>query len=127
MSKGFTSHNRNDNRSSAPIIDKEQDEDYVAECTFVQNFQLAAWEGEIGVIWKTGPYLYNPRFMHEVGVVPGEKIVGVLQVGYPLVIPEAKPRTPIEQKLTIIDSMKSYEGATMSVRWCSFLICADHS
>ena len=87
---------------------KEREEDHVAACMFIENFMLAAWERGLGSIMKTGPYIFNPRFLEEVGVKPGEKLLGVIQVGYPAALPEARPRTPIEQKLTVIDS---YDGA----------------
>ncbi|MDF2661542.1 MAG: nitroreductase [Paenibacillus sp.] len=32
---------------------KQWDEDYGAVCCWIQNFQLAAWERGIGVVWKT--------------------------------------------------------------------------
>jgi len=82
---------------------KEREEDYAAACTFIQNFQLASWERGLGAAWKTGAYIFNPQFLDTVGVNAGEKLVGVLQVGYPLTTPEARSRTTIEQKLTIID------------------------
>lgn len=87
---------------------KEREEDYAAGCMFIQNFMLAAWERGLGSIMKTGPYIFNPHFLKEVGVQPGEKLLGVIQVGYPAVVPEARPRTSIEQKLTVVDR---FDGA----------------
>ncbi|MGZ9583290.1 nitroreductase family protein [Paenibacillus marinisediminis] len=83
---------------------KEREEDQTAAAMFIQNFQLAAWERGIGSIMKTGPYIFSPSFLEEVGVKAGEKLIGVLQVGYPNVLPEPRERTPIEQKLTVVDS-----------------------
>lgn len=83
---------------------KERDEDHAAACMFIENFMLAAWERGLGSIMKTGPYIFNPRFLEEVGVQPGEKLLGVIQVGYPAALPDARPRTPIEQKLTVVDT-----------------------
>ncbi|TMV45799.1 nitroreductase [Paenibacillus mesophilus] len=77
------------------------DEDYAAVCSMIQNFQLAAWERGLGVVWKTNHYGYDPTFREAVGVRPGEKIAGVLHVGYPLAIPQARPRMPAEELLTI--------------------------
>nr|WP_308216636.1 nitroreductase family protein [Pseudalkalibacillus decolorationis] len=68
----------------------------------IQNFQLAAWEQGIGVIWKTNQYIYSPNFRTHVGVKPGEKIVGLLHIGFPYAIPIAKQRTAAEEKLTVI-------------------------
>lgn len=84
---------------------KEWEEDYAAVCAFIQNFQLAAWEKGIGTIWKTSPFLLSPFFREKFGVKPGEKIVGLIQAGYPEKIPEARPRTEIEKKIVVIDSL----------------------
>ncbi|GIP32486.1 nitroreductase [Paenibacillus sp. J2TS4] len=81
---------------------REWEEDFAAASTLIQNFQLAAWERGLGVIWKTEPFTYQPGFLKAVGVNPGEKLVGMLQVGYPETIPEARPRTPAKDKLTVI-------------------------
>lgn len=78
------------------------EEDFAAVSALIQNFQLAAWEKGIGTIWKTGAYIYSPSFREKVGVQPGEKIVGLIHIGYPEVVPEAKPRTEIEKKLDVI-------------------------
>lgn len=80
---------------------KVWEEDYAATCSLIQNFQLAAWERGLGVVWKTNHYSYDPNFRQSVGVKPGEKIVGVLHIGYPDVVPKARPRTPAEELLTV--------------------------
>lgn len=80
---------------------KVWDEDYAAVCSLIQNFQLAAWEQGLGVVWKTNHYNYDPAFRETVGVQPGEKIAGVLHIGYPKVVPPACPRTPAEELLTV--------------------------
>lgn len=85
---------------------REWEEDYAAVSTCIQNFQLAAWERGLGVVWKTGPVILQPEFRESIGVKPGEKLVGMLQVGYPEVIPDPKPRTPADNKLTIIRSVQ---------------------
>lgn len=89
---------------------REWEEDYAAVCTLIQNFQLAAWECGLGVIWKTEPFTFQPAFRESVGVKPGEKLIAMLQIGYPEIIPEAQPRTPAEQKLTIIRSNQDMEA-----------------
>jgi nitroreductase len=83
---------------------KVWDEDYAAICCLIQNFQLLAWEQGLGVVWKTNNYGYDPKFRESAGVVPGEKIVGVLHIGYPDVIPPERPRTAVQDLLTIIES-----------------------
>lgn len=80
---------------------KQWTEDFGAACSWIQTFQLAAWEQGLGVVWKTNPYMFTPYFREAVGVSPGEKIVGVLHIGYPDVIPPARPRTAAEDRLTV--------------------------
>ncbi|MEK4029604.1 MULTISPECIES: nitroreductase [Bacillaceae] len=79
------------------------DEDYGAVSSLIQNFQLAAWERGIGMIWRTNDWIYDPAFREEIGVAPGEKIVATLMIGYPQHVPTARPRTDIRECLTIID------------------------
>ncbi|MBD2848467.1 nitroreductase [Paenibacillus sp. IB182496] len=82
---------------------KQWDEDFAAVCCLLQNLQLVAWEEGIGMVWKSNPYMYNPKFREAIGVQPGEKIVAVLHIGYPRIIPKAAPRTPAAEMLTVID------------------------
>lgn len=79
------------------------DEDYGAVSAFIQNFQLAAWERGIGMIWRTNDWVYDPVFREAIGVKPGEKIVGTMMIGYPKHIPKTKARTDIRELVTIID------------------------
>ena len=80
---------------------KQWDENFAAVSAWIQTFQLAAWDEGIGVVWKTNPYMYDPSFRTAVGAAGGEKIVGVLHVGYPAAVPEPRPRTPAASLLTI--------------------------
>ncbi|WP_426452506.1 nitroreductase family protein [Paenibacillus sp. S-38] len=82
---------------------KVWDEDYAAVCSLIQNFQLAAWEQGLGVVWKTNHFGYDPRFRNDVGVQAGEKIVGILHIGYPDIVPPVQLRTPAEELLTVIE------------------------
>lgn len=79
------------------------DEDYGAVSTMIQNFQLAAWERGIGMIWRSNDWIYDPIFREGIGVQPGEKVVATLMIGYPKHIPAPQERTDIREKLTIID------------------------
>ncbi|WP_026671763.1 nitroreductase family protein [Alkalihalobacterium bogoriense] len=85
---------------------KKWEEDFSATSAFIQNFQLLAWEQEIGVVWKTNQYNFDPKFHEAIGVLPGEKIIGTLHIGYFDEVPRPKQRTSIEEKLTIMDSEK---------------------
>jgi len=79
------------------------DEDYGAISSLIQNFQLAAWEREIGMIWRTNDWVYDPAFREAIDVLPGEKVVATLMIGYPKHITEAQPRTDIRELITIIN------------------------
>ncbi|SFF33809.1 Nitroreductase [Paenibacillus algorifonticola] len=80
---------------------KQWMEDVGAVSSWIQCFQLAAWERGLGVVWKTNGFLSAPSFREAVGVERGEKIIGVLHVGYPEHIPAPRPRTRAIEKLTI--------------------------
>ncbi|WP_410771593.1 nitroreductase [Fontibacillus sp. BL9] len=82
---------------------KQREEDFGAVCCLIQNFQLAAWEQGIGVVWKTNPYIHDPRFRSAFGITPGEKVIGVLLVGYADAVPPARPREAAETRLTVLD------------------------
>ncbi|MDN5709195.1 MAG: nitroreductase [Planococcus sp. (in: firmicutes)] len=79
------------------------DEDYGALSSMLQNFQLAAWQRGIGMIWRSNDWIYNPVFREAIGVQPGEKIVATMMMGYPAHVPEKQARTDIREKLEIID------------------------
>lgn len=77
------------------------DEDYAAVSALIQNFQLAGWERGIGMLWNTNKHIYSPAIRDVLDVVAGEKIVGIMQIGYPAHIPVAWDRTEVEEKLTV--------------------------
>ncbi|WP_339161497.1 nitroreductase [Siminovitchia sp. FSL H7-0308] len=82
---------------------KIREEDFAAISCLLQNFQLLAWEQEIGVCWKTPAYIHDPRFRSALGVEPGEKIAGIMQVGYfdkEIVAKRSRNRTNPAEKLT---------------------------
>lgn len=82
---------------------KRWDEDYAAISSLIQNFQLAAWERGIGMIWRTNDWTHDPVFKEAIGVTSDEKIVGTLMIGYPKHVPEPEKRTDIRELLTVID------------------------
>ncbi|WP_338543160.1 nitroreductase family protein [Paenibacillus tundrae] len=79
------------------------DEDFAAVSALVQNFLLAAWSEEIGTFWVTKPFLYAPKFRKPLGIEADEKIIGMIYMGYPDVIPSAKERTSAKEKLTLFE------------------------
>ncbi|MBH0229477.1 nitroreductase [Halobacillus yeomjeoni] len=80
---------------------KQWDENFGAISCFIQNFQLLAWEKQLGVVWKTNPHIYEPEVRELLDIQPGEKIAGFLHLGFFDEKPKSKDRTPIEEKLTI--------------------------
>lgn len=79
------------------------EEDYSAVCAFIQNAQLAAWNNGVGMLWTITPYMHDPLFASSVGLDhENDKIVAVLQIGYPKKIPSLKQRTPIQEKMEVI-------------------------
>lgn len=79
---------------------KQRLEDFAAASTLVQNFQLLAWEKNIGVCWKTPAFIDDPKFREKLGVKLGERIIGMIQIGRFDEVPAPKERTPVEEKLT---------------------------
>lgn len=81
---------------------KKWEENYGAASALIQNFQLCAWEQGIGMIWKTGSYIDNDTFKEAMHIDSDETIIGLMQIGYPDQIPEAKPRTTVLNKITTL-------------------------
>lgn len=81
--------------ASTPL---ERDENVMAVSCFIQNFMLAAHEAGVGVFWSS--IGASPQNREALGVSDSDDVVGVLGIGYPEEVPEAKPRTPISSKIT---------------------------
>jgi nitroreductase len=79
----------------------KREEDYAAVCCMIQNFQLLAWEQQLGMLWSTIEFIRSPLFCQGIGVGADERVVGVISMGYFDKAPKPKPRTPAEKKLTI--------------------------
>lgn len=80
------------------------EEEYSSIAAFIQNCQLAAWEHEIGVLWTIAPYMYDEKFIEEIGLNPNKhKIAAVLQIGYPEKVTKFKPRIPAADFVEIIE------------------------
>ncbi|WP_077623574.1 nitroreductase family protein [Sediminibacillus massiliensis] len=82
---------------------KFREEDYAATSCVIQNFSLLAWEKGIGMIWKTGQITIEDEFRELVGVQPGERVAGMLQIGYPAKVPKARPRNDVQSLITELD------------------------
>lgn len=62
-----------------PIVAKE---DYAACSCAIQNFQLMAWQQQIGVQWSTGPIINDPRTYELFGIDQKEvQLIGALYLG----------------------------------------------
>jgi nitroreductase len=68
-------------------------EDYAATFMGVQNLALAAEARGLGTHLKTGAVMDDPRARAAVGLPQGQRIVAVIEIGEPAVVPEAKPRS----------------------------------
>jgi nitroreductase len=81
---------------------KIREENFAAVSCMLQNFQLLAWEQNLGTCWKTPNHILEPKFHAGLGVDKGEKVIGIIQLGYfdPEVPLKDRKRTPIEEKVT---------------------------
>nr|WP_263326180.1 nitroreductase [Neobacillus sp. Marseille-Q6967] len=75
----------------------ETEENAAATACFIQNFNLAAWAEGAGTFWSS--IGITPKNRSILGVPDNYDLIGVLGVGYPEVIPDPKPRTPIKNKI----------------------------
>ena len=69
-----------------------REEDYAATMMAVQNLALAAVSLGLGTHIKTGGVMGDPAARAAVGVLEGERIVAVVNVGEPAEVPPPKPR-----------------------------------
>ena len=76
----------------------ETEENRSATSCLIQNFMLAAWEAGVGTFWSSIAASAKNRAL--LNVPDGFDVIGVLAVGYPEEIPEAKQRTPIDHKIS---------------------------
>lgn len=60
-----------------------QKEDYAACACAIQNFQLMAWQQNIGVQWSTGPIISDSRTYQELGIQRSDiEMIGALYLGH---------------------------------------------
>ncbi|GAA0430217.1 nitroreductase [Lentibacillus halophilus] len=83
----------------------QDDENYAAVCAFIQNFQLLAWEKGIGTMWTAKPVLLDEIFIKAVGLsAEKQRLIAVLQVGYPNKIPRSRGRKRMDDSIEWIQS-----------------------
>lgn len=81
---------------------RTNDMNYAAVCGIMQNFQLLAWQRQLGTLWDTEPMMQSRELVHLFQMKPTEKLVGILHLGYFDKIPKARARTRAEKKWTIL-------------------------
>lgn len=76
-----------------------QEEDYAATCCAIQNLSLAAWAEGVASGWKS---FDNPETYALFDLDPEKtKIVGLLQMGYPLKQREGSNRKALDEIVTV--------------------------
>ncbi len=71
----------------------DREEDYAATFMAVQNLCLEAPELGLGTHVKTGAILEDPRVREALQLTAGERLVAIVQAGYPAEQPVPRPRT----------------------------------
>ena len=80
-----------------------REEDYSSASCIIQNLSLLAWEQGLGMIWKSYGHMHEAAYRNALGIQPGERVVGSLHVGYASQVPNAQPRIPATDRITVID------------------------
>ncbi len=78
----------------------QQLEDTLATAAMIQNLQLVATERGLGCCWKSGKHWFTPEYSSIVHASENERVLGVIQIGWPSLVPPVKPRTSLKDKLT---------------------------
>lgn len=73
---------------------EDREEDYAATYMALENLLLQAVELGLGTHVKTGAVMDDPRVRHAFQLPDDERLVAIVQVGYPLEQPQPKPRRP---------------------------------
>ena len=72
---------------------EQREEDYAATMMAISHMMLVAVELGLGTAIKSGGIMNDPAARAAVGVPEGQRIVAVINVGYPAEVPPAKNRT----------------------------------
>jgi len=80
-----------------------REEDWAAAMMAVENLVLTAVDEGLGTHLKTGAIMQDPAARAAVGVPADERIVAVLNVGWPDEIPVPKPRRPATELTHWVD------------------------
>jgi nitroreductase len=74
---------------------------YAEACAVLQNFQLLAWERELGMVWDTEPMIQTEAVFKGIGITEQDKFVGIFHIGYFDKAPRGRARTSAEKKWTV--------------------------
>jgi nitroreductase len=77
-----------------------REEDYASAMMAVQNLSLAAVALGLGTHIKTGAVMADPGARTAVGVPEGERVIAVVNVGEPAVMPPQRARRPAAELTT---------------------------
>lgn len=81
---------------------RKSDINYAAVCGIMQNFQLLAWQRQLGTLWDTEPMMQSKELFNLLKMNPHERLVGIFHLGYFDKIPKARVRTRAEKKWTAL-------------------------
>jgi len=73
---------------------QDREEDYAATYMGVDNLLLQAVELGLGTHLRTGAVMDDPRVRQAFQLPDDQRLVAIVQVGYPLEQPQPKPRRP---------------------------------
>lgn len=71
-------------------------EQWLSAGAAAQNMVTAAYAQDIGAIWRTGDYAYDPVVMEGLGLNDGERIIGFLYLGTVQIAPPEAPETVVD-------------------------------
>lgn len=84
-------------------LPKRDLENYAAVCCAIQNLLLAAHARGLGAVWRSGNVIRDPRTRAWLGLPEQERIVGLVQVGYPALAPSPQGRAPLAAKTVFLE------------------------
>jgi nitroreductase len=81
------------------------EENYAAGCAATQNLLLAAHAEGLSGYWRTGRLAREPEILRDLGLVEGERVVGLVYLGEPEKAGTRPPgvRVPASEKTTWLD------------------------
>lgn len=86
-------------------VDKDPvvaEEDYAATCCAIQNLLLAMTDVGLGAQWSTHPMIKDKTVLKLLGLAEDQRLVAMLYIGYPAVIPPVPPKKAVEEVLKVL-------------------------